>query len=282
MSWGLSLSGGSACGLANIGVLRVLESKGYRPTCVAGSSMGAIVGGLYALGVPVDDIAKMARGIRLRKMVRLTKAALRMGLHGGFLKPDLATVLRPVLGDARIGDCRIPFLCIAGRIRKPIPWHRIVQPGFTEEFLATVEQFVFPPETRLLDAMLATSAIPTLFSPVSIGDDTFIDLCNFGAIPAPHLRARCTLETIIATDTTSDMFEWLWPALPEGCREFIAASQKAVRHNLKSADIVIRPDIGTGMQFRFDKAQLLMDAGEDAARGKLVAIRRALSERRSG
>ena len=50
MNWGLALSGGAACGLANIRVIEALEAVTLRPNCVGGSSMGAIVTGLYALG----------------------------------------------------------------------------------------------------------------------------------------------------------------------------------------------------------------------------------------
>lgn len=276
MHFGLSLSGGSACGLANIGVLRVLKRHGCIPDCIAGSSMGAIVGGVYALGIPLERIEQIALRIRLRKMVRLTNAALRMGLHGGFLKPDIAKVLRPIVGNACIGDCRIPFVCIAGRVESAVPWHQIVRPGFTERFLAIVKPHVFSPNTPLIDALLASSAIPTIFSPVSIAGATFIDLCNFGAIPAPFLRERCAPDVVVATDTTSNAFDWLWPTLPKSWKEFIRAGQKAVQRNLKAADIVIRPRIPEGQQFRFDRAKEWIDAGEEAAEGKAVSIRRKL------
>ncbi len=271
----MSLSGGSAFGLASIGALHVLTREGYKPDCIGGNSMGAIIGGVYALGHPLEKIMEIARHIRLRKMVRPTGAALRMGLHGGFLKPDLAKVLQPIVGDARIGDCKIPFVCTAGRVKKVVPWHRIVRPGFTEIFLDCIEPYIFPPETRLLDAMLASSAIPTMFAPVHIGENSFIDLCNFGAIPAPALREIYQPDVVITTDTTSDMYAWMLPVLPKGWREFIAAGQQAVRDDLKSADLVITPDL-KGNQFRFDKSMEFVRAGEVATEKKLLEIRKLL------
>lgn len=60
---GLALSGGSAKGFAHIGVLRILEREGVPVHVVAGTSMGAIVGGLYALGVSVDSLEALADGL---------------------------------------------------------------------------------------------------------------------------------------------------------------------------------------------------------------------------
>jgi NTE family protein len=256
--------------------LDVLEREGYKPHCIGGNSLGAIIGGVYALGHPLEEIMEIARHIRLRKMVRPTGAALRMGLHGGFLKPDLAKILRPVVGDARIGDCKIPFVCTAGRVKKVVPWHRIVLPQFTEIFLDCIEPYIFPPETRLLDAMLASSAIPTMFAPVRIGENSFIDLCNFGAIPASALREICKPDVILTTDTTSDTFGWLWPVLPAGWRTFIAAGQRAVQDDLKAADLIIRPDL-KGNQFRFDKSAEFIAAGTTATEKLLPEIKALLS-----
>lgn len=63
----LGLGGGGARGAAHIGVLKVLEENGMRPDIVVGTSMGAIVGGLYAAGVPIDRLEKS------RKMAQLNE-----------------------------------------------------------------------------------------------------------------------------------------------------------------------------------------------------------------
>ncbi|MBZ0269973.1 patatin-like phospholipase family protein, partial [bacterium] len=60
---GLALSGGTARGLAHIGVLRALEEQGIRPDFVAGTSMGAVVGGLYCLGLSPDEIEELMLSI---------------------------------------------------------------------------------------------------------------------------------------------------------------------------------------------------------------------------
>ena len=82
--WGLVLSGGAACGLADVGVLEVLHEAGLRPACIAGSSMGAIVAAPYAMQHPPSVMRELLGSLAPAKVVRLSKRPLRGGLHGGF------------------------------------------------------------------------------------------------------------------------------------------------------------------------------------------------------
>ncbi|MEK7563309.1 MAG: patatin-like phospholipase family protein [Patescibacteria group bacterium] len=61
MSWGLVLSGGAAYGVANVGVVECLEKEGLSPDVIAGSSMGAVVAGLYALGIETKTIREIGK-----------------------------------------------------------------------------------------------------------------------------------------------------------------------------------------------------------------------------
>ena len=62
------LSGGGARGAAHVGVLQALEAQGIRPDCVAGASMGAIIGALYSAGYPLDEIYAVIAGLNLRNI----------------------------------------------------------------------------------------------------------------------------------------------------------------------------------------------------------------------
>src|SRR5687768_8424674 len=116
MKRGLVLSGGAAWGLANIGVLQVLEENSFSFDYIAGSSMGAIVGGVYALGIPIEKFEKVAQKLSMSSVAQVHKHTLHGGLHGGFLKPQLQKHLEPLIGRATVGDCKIPFLCVAGKV----------------------------------------------------------------------------------------------------------------------------------------------------------------------
>lgn len=272
--FGLVLSGGAACGLANVGVLEVLEEQKILPSCIAGSSMGAIVGGLWALGIPAKTMRSVALDLTMASVAAVSPSPLRNGLHGGILRQRITEKLEPLIGDATIADCRIPFVCIAGKVIKPIRWQGILREGFTEKAMESVSPHVFDGHTRVIDAMLASSAIPVVFSPVVVGTEEFIDLCHFGAVPARTLRQRCHPKIVIATCTDPRM-EGLEKILPHSWRRFIADGVAEMNRSLEVCDLVIRPDIPAS-PFRFDKAEVFIEAGRRAAEGGLQDIQNLL------
>src|SRR3989338_1204623 len=79
-SWGLALSGGSAFGIANAGVIEVLERENLRPNCIVGSSMGAIVGALWALGCTTKDMRAVCSGLSLLSVASLSDTPFQGGL----------------------------------------------------------------------------------------------------------------------------------------------------------------------------------------------------------
>lgn len=271
MAWGLVFSGGIAAGIANIGVLQVLEREGLKPDYIAGSSMGAIVGALAALGYPAEVFDGILKKLNPLAIAELSENTMKEGLHGGVFRQKLRDFLGDLVDGKTIDDCTIPFLCVAGKVAKPIAWETIATPGFTAEVLASVEPHFFRHNTKLIDALMATSAVPVLFSPVRIGDDTFIDLCSFGAVPARTLRDIYMPDVIIATDT-QPRYASLSKLLPQGWREFLRAGEASLDESLAACDLVIKPDLPFG-PLRFDKADAFVKAGRDAAEKALPAIR---------
>ena len=275
--WGLVLSGGAACGLANIGVLEVLEREGYRPSCIAGSSMGAIVAALYALGHSPATMHEMTAGLAPASVVRLSARPFRAGLHGGALEQQLEQHLEPLIGDARIGDCAMPFVCVAGRVRAPIRWERLLLPGFVDHLRECVEAYVFPDDVLVLDAIRASSAIPVVFSPVEVNGEEFVDLVHFGPIPARALRRVQSPQVVIATDTQPS-YESLEPLMPRPLREFLVAGREETLQSIAVCDLVIRPELPAS-PLRFDCGDAFIDAGERAARTALDDVRSLIDRR---
>lgn len=275
MTWGLVLSGGIAAGIANIGVLQVLEREGLKPDYIAGSSMGAIVGALAALGYPAEVFDGMLKKLNPLAIAELSENTMKEGLHGGVFRQKLRDFLGDLVDGKTIDDCTIPFICMAGRVVKPISWESIAKPGFTTDVLASVEPYFFRHETKLIDALMATSAVPVLFSPVRIGDDTFVDLCSFGAVPARTLKDIYMPDVVIATDT-QPRYATLSNLLPKGWREFLHAGEASLNESLSACDLVIKPDLPFG-PLRFDKADAFVKAGREAAEKILPKIRNILS-----
>lgn len=276
MSWGLVLSGGAALGITNGGVLEVLEHEGLKPDCVAGSSMGAILGAAYALGIPVPVIHECVRKLTLRNVANLSSRPLKNGLHGGILRQNLEQHLGPLFQDARIADCVIPFVCVAGRVQSPIQWLHILKKGFSKEILDQVELHVFPPETKLLDAVLASSAIPVVFSPMEIDGQEFVDLCHFGPIPARSLKEVHHPDRIIATDTYPS-YDVLMHLLPVGWKEFLQAGHAEAEKSKAVCDLLIKPTMPASL-FRFDKGEAFWQAGRVAAEQSLSQMKALINE----
>ncbi|MDD4287818.1 MAG: patatin-like phospholipase family protein [Candidatus Peribacteraceae bacterium] len=271
MSWGLVLSGGAAFGIANGGVLEVLEREGLKPDCIAGSSMGAIIAAGCAFGISLDHIHEAVRQLTIVSVARFSDLPLRHGLHSGIFRHEVERLMRPFFGDATIGDCRIPFVCVAGKVHKRIAWSHIVRRTFRQEFENAVSHYVFPPETRLVDALAATSAIPVVFSPVEIAGQTFVDLCHFGPIPARALKDRFHPDRIVATDT-HPTYDTLRTFLPTGWREFLEAGDQAIAEDKAVCDVLISP-VPPYVLFRFDKGEAFWEAGKKAAEKSLPHVK---------
>lgn len=276
MSLGLVLSGGAAYGLANAGVLRVLEREGIRPDVIAGSSMGAIVGALYAFKGTTDAFDPLIATLKLSQIARLSKTPFKGGLHGGLLRQNLEHLLGTLLGDACIGDCKIPFLCVAAHVTAPIDWTGVLRPGFAQSMLQHATLHVFSQETRLMDAIMASSAIPVLFSPVEINGEQFVDLVHFGSIPARTLRTHFHPDIVVATDT-NPRYLALEKVLPAPWIEFLQRGYKELEQSKAACDLLITPKMPAAV-FRFDKATAFMDAGERAAEEALPRIRNLIAE----
>jgi NTE family protein len=264
------LCGGAALGLANIGVLEALHERDLYPDCIAGSSMGAIIAALHALGHSPGAIREVAGKLKPASVMRMSSRPFRSGLHGGLLEQQLETHVGPLIGEATIADCAVPFVCVAGRVREPIRWERLLLPGFVEHLRERVEAYIFPESTRIMDAVRASSAIPVVFSPARVGDDEFIDLVHFGPIPARSLRTRHSPEIVIATDTQPD-YKRVEPFFPAPLRTFLAAGRAETAQSIAVCDLLLRPQLPASM-LRFDRSADFVSAGHQVARENMAHI----------
>jgi len=274
MSWGLVLSGGAACGLANAGTLLELEREGLKPNYIAGSSMGAIIGAVYALHGSTTDLERLNSRLKMNNIAQWNNNPLSNGLHGGFFRQDLERHLADILGDARIGECAIPFVCVAGRVKEPIAWTHIIKKGFTDKVIENIEPITFPDDTKILDAIMASSAIPVLFSPVQIGEYTYIDLVHFGAIPARTLKQIYHPDVIIATNTTP-LYGSLTRFLPASWNEFLERGYSELQQSMDACDLVITPTM-VAAPFRFDKAKEFLEEGIRSTHEAMPEIKKLL------
>jgi len=174
---GLALGGGGAKGYAHIGVLRALEQLGIYADIITGTSMGGLIGGLYAAGLSVDRIERVVR------QTGLTVLAAREPNHlGMFGKTKLIQVLRNVLGDVTFEQLSRKFAVVAVDLEAE-----------TEVILETGD---------VVEALLATSAFPGLFAPERRDGRYLIDGGALNNIPFDVAR-RLGADCVIASNVSS-------------------------------------------------------------------------------
>jgi NTE family protein len=306
---GLALGSGSARGWAHIGVIRALEEAGIQPQVIAGTSIGALVGAVYAGGnaATFDGFEDWVRHLTWRDVLSFFD----VGFAGGLIKGEkLMSFLADEFGDADLSHMRYPFACVA-----------------TE--LASGRE-VWLREGKLIDAVRASIALPGLFSPAVRNGRLLADGALVNPVPVSLCRALGA-EIVIAVDLGSDIVgrrlngnghhprdsegdndneppaEWLarirrWlgrPAAPAGDDQVAAAPAIAMpsmidvmatsihimqvriaRSRLagEPADVLIAPRLAELGMLDYDKAAYAIEEGREATRGMLPMLNRLLDD----
>ncbi len=250
---GLALSGGSVRGAAHLGVLEVLEREGLRPDCIVGTSVGALVGALYCGGAPLEQLKAGAKKLSWLKIGRLTRPRL------GLLRAEgLEKMLVEMIGDRRFEELDIPFAAVATDI--------------------VAEEMVVLREGRVAPAVLASCAIPGLFTPLERDGRVLVDGGLLNNLPISVAR-QMGADYVIAVDLlpkTPDM-----KYKPENIFEVILTSIYTVmaynRREAEEADCLIRPVLGDFGWARMSRLEAMMQKGREAAEAALDQIKTDLA-----
>jgi NTE family protein len=252
---GIALGGGGARGFSEVGVLRVFEQEKIPISFVAGTSVGSLVGAMYADTGRVLDAEFHAVAATDEDL--FDYAALSF-LSGGFVKGEkLETFLNRRLKHRNIEDFVVPYAAVATNLR-------------------TGRTVIFEkgPASR---AVHASSAIPGVFVPVEIAGETYVDGGVTNPIPADVVRAK-GCDVVVAVSIPA--------AVPKAApRSSIEVAFHAVtvmsaeigRLRAREADVVITPDVGEVAYDDFTQKKRLIEAGEAAARQALPAIRAVIA-----
>ncbi len=178
----LALGGGAARGWAHIGVLRALDEAGIEVSMIAGTSIGALVGGCYLAG-KLDALEEFARSLTKRRLFGLLDFNFGgSGLFGGM---KLDTKLREHMNGARFEDLPKPFVCVASEIRTG---HEIwLSSGL------------------LITAMRASYALPGVFEPVATNGRVLVDGALVNPVPVSVCRAY-EQPLVVAVNLHYDLF----------------------------------------------------------------------------
>ena len=286
---GLVLGGGGARGVAHLGVLRVLEEMRIPISCIAGTSMGSLVGGVYAAGVPTDEIISPLRGIewddlfnddppRTEKPFRAKQDdyfdlfSFELGQRGAsLLLPPGATagykfefLLRGMV--ARAGN-----FAQQDFDRLPIPYRALatnIENGSSKVFRSG----------DLVKAMRASMSVPGAISPVEIDGALYVDGGLLQNIPVAPAREACA-DAVIAVNVGSGLLkrDELGSILGISLQMVNVLMEQNVRSSIASLnpnDVLIEPALGDFSSADFASAMSLIPVGEAAARAQADKLRR--------
>jgi NTE family protein len=181
-SIGLVLGGGAARGFAHIGVIRTLIAKGLVPDVIAGTSIGAVVGGCYAAG-NLDGVEAWARGLTRRSVLSYLDVSFSgSALPGG---GRLADKLTETVGDIAIEQLPVRFAAIATEF------------GTGHEIWLT--------RGPLVEAARASYALPGMFPPIHIGGRWLMDGALVNPVPVSTARALGA-RVVIAVNVNTDLY----------------------------------------------------------------------------
>jgi NTE family protein len=250
---GLALGGGFARGLAHLGVLQVLEQNHIPIACIAGTSVGSILGAAYASGAPLARIIATCRTLRFRDIARWRVS--RLGLASNHRLGDL---IERVFDSRQFEDLRIPMAVVATDLNSGEP--------------------VVLTHGSLVDAIRASCAFPGLFEPVEIGTRCLAD----GGLVAPvPTRAARQLGAELVLGVSVGIQDGHRGAPANIFQVVTRAVSAAQKHQLevweRHADLVLRPDVQSIAWDEFNRADEAIAAGAAVARLALPRIQKFLA-----
>lgn len=258
---GLALGGGGARGCAHVGVIRALQEAGIKIDFVAGTSIGALVGGIYASG-GIDTLEDYLLQIKWSDVVKqFDPVIMKNGLFEG---KKVVKLLNQMLGKKTFKSCQTPFVAVATDL--------------------TTGEEVHLKTGRLDSAIRASISLPAIFTTVKKGKYQLMDGGLVNPLPVNVLR-QMGADTVIAIDLNHEyikerrkrkikprsnklnVIKWLKPAYPnmidviEG--SVFLMQDQVTQKNLEKypADLLLNLQLGSASLFDFHKAKELIEAG---------------------
>lgn len=278
----LVLSGGGARGFAHIGALKACEEAGFEPDLIVGSSMGAVIGGLYSAGYSAADIERVAvstdwsglfldrpsrRSLFLSQKESRSRHILAVGFDGW----------RPAVPLALASGQSLSNLFLDLTQRAPYqPWNSFDDLKIPFRALATDlnrGRLVIFERGDLGEVMRASISMPLLFTPYRMDSLLLVDGGVADNLPV-HVARELGASYIVAVDATSPLsvtatVDYPWQLLD---RVTTMLQQLRLDSIMSEADVLIKPDLGDQGSTDFTRIQAAIDSGYRCAKYALAAL----------
>lgn len=254
---GLALGGGAARGFAHVGVIQVLEQNGIRPDLVVGTSAGSLVAALYASG---KNGAELERAALAMEEATLTDWTLPFNGRGMLRGEALARYVRQSVDGKLIEQMVLPL-------------------GILATDLANGQGTLFR-RGDTAQAVRASSAVPGVFTPVAISGHEYVDGGLVAPVPVSQARAMGA-EVVLAVDISSDPEGNDASGLLRVMLQTTAIMGLSInRHELRGADVVLRPALSGVGSADFSARQRSIAAGRAAMLAALPRLKTELAKLR--
>ena len=292
---GLVLSGGAARGLAHIGVLKALEEQGIKIDAIAGTSMGAVVGGLYASGYKIDELEKLALNIDWQQA--LSDAPPREDVPFRRKQDDRDFLVKQKLSFRDDGSLGLPLGVIQGQNLALLLESLLAHTSDTRDFdklpipfravatdIANGEKVVFR-KGHLPQVIRASMSIPAVFAPVELDGRLLVDGGMTDNIPLDVAR-EMGVDVAIVVDIgtplrSSKQLTTVVDVLNQSITLMTRRNSEEQLAALKPSDVLIQPALAAFGVTDFGKAQDMIDAGYRATRildARLAVLKSAESQ----
>ncbi len=258
---GLALGGGGVRGLSHILVLELLDELNLKPCVIAGTSMGALVGALYASGMSGKSIRELAKarfatkdkGVReaIRRRVGLLKwvgPSVKRLRRGGVFEPDwFLSHLVGAIAKTTFEELEIPLLVVAS------------------DFWAA-EAIVFD-SGELLPAIGASIAVPGVFAPLALGERVLVDGGIVNVVPFDLLEGRCDVSIAVDVGRSRIPGRRAAPNALDallGAFDIMQAAALARKMETRKPDIFVQPQFGDLRIFDFSRVDEVFKRTEPA------------------
>ncbi|AGI25314.1 hypothetical protein H681_17230 [Pseudomonas sp. ATCC 13867] len=292
---GLVLSGGAARGLAHIGVLKALDEQGVHVDAIAGTSMGAVIGGFYAAGYTPKELEKLA--LTLDWQQALSDSPPRVDMPFRRKQDDRDFLVKQKLSFRDDGTLGLPLGAIQGQNLSMLLESLLVHTSDTRDFdklaipfravatdISTGEKIVFS-KGHLPQAIRASMSIPAVFAPVDVNGKLLVDGGMVDNIPVDVAR-QMGVDVVIAVDIGNPLLDRkqltsVVDMLNQSVTLMTRKNSEAQLATLKSTDVLIQPPLSGYSSADFGKVPQLIDAGYRAATilaPRLASLRQSRDE----
>jgi len=255
---GLALGSGGLKGFAHVGVLKILEKNKIPIDYISGSSIGAVIGSLYALSGDAKKVEEAALSKDLEQIFSLVGNPI---IDSAMIdETQVHAFLKKYIGTAKFSDTKIPFFATATSAKTGEP--------------------VYLNSGTLFRGVRASMAIPPLFSPLKVKNDLLLDGAYSDPVPVRCLR-QAGADIVIAINLENDyVFQWKRYRNVYGLslRSVSIFIRSLATLSAQSADVLIEPSVGGIGWQDIGKAKIIIAKGEKATKFALGKIKEVLGE----